>query len=50
MSKEEAAEVLSINGREVRITHPGKLYFSKETKVTKLDLVRSLSTPSGSLY
>src|SRR5580658_4399956 len=36
----EAAEVLSIEGREVRVTHPGKLYFSKQTKLSKLDLVR----------
>src|SRR3954465_4158651 len=36
----DTAEVLSIEGREVRITHPDKLYFSKEVRVTKLDLVR----------
>src|SRR5207247_2748193 len=29
-----------IDGRDVRITHPGKLYFSKQTKLSKLDLVR----------
>jgi bifunctional non-homologous end joining protein LigD len=29
VSKEEAAEVLSIEGREVRVTHPDKLYFSR---------------------
>ncbi len=40
MSKDEAAEVLSIEGREVRVTHPSKLYFSRETSLTKLDLVR----------
>jgi bifunctional non-homologous end joining protein LigD len=40
MSKEEAAEVLSIDGREVRVTHPSKLYFSKQVQLTKLDLVR----------
>jgi bifunctional non-homologous end joining protein LigD len=40
VGNEEAAELLSIEGREVRITHPGKLYFSKETKLSKLDLVR----------
>ena len=39
MSK-EAAEVLSIDGREVRITHPDKLYFSRQVKLSKLDLVR----------
>jgi DNA ligase D-like protein (predicted polymerase) len=40
VSKEEAAEVLSIEGREVRVTHPDKLYFSRQTKLSKLDLVR----------
>ncbi|MGB6903841.1 MAG: non-homologous end-joining DNA ligase [Acidobacteriaceae bacterium] len=35
-----AVEQLTIEGREVRITHPEKLYFSRETKLTKLDLVR----------
>ncbi len=40
MAKAEASELLSINGREVRITHPDKLYFSKQAQVTKLDLVR----------
>ena len=38
--KEEAAESLTIDGREVRITHPDKLYFSRQTKLSKLDLVR----------
>ena len=38
--KEEASEVLSIEGREVRVTHPDKLYFSKQAKLSKLDLVR----------
>ena len=40
MAKHEAAEVLTIEGREVRVTHPDKLYFSLQTKVSKLDLVR----------
>ncbi len=40
MKSEDAAEILSIDGREVRVTHPDRLYFSKETKLTKLDLVR----------
>ncbi len=34
MAKKEAAEVLSINGREVRITNPDKLYFSRDVKLT----------------
>lgn len=40
MSKDEAVEILSIDGREVRVTHPDKLYFSKEIRLTKLDIVR----------
>ena len=40
MSAEETAEILSIDGHQVRITHPEKLYFSKQVKVSKLDLVR----------
>src|SRR6202142_1953301 len=50
VSKEEAAEVLSIEGREVRVTHPEKLYFSRQTKLSKLDLVRYyLSVAPGAL-
>jgi bifunctional non-homologous end joining protein LigD len=50
VSKEEAAETLSIAGREVRITHPEKLYFSRQVKLTKLDLVRYyLSVAPGAL-
>jgi len=40
MSKDEAAELLSVDGHEVRITHPHKPYFSKQTKLSKLDIVR----------
>jgi bifunctional non-homologous end joining protein LigD len=40
VSREEPAEVLEVNGREVRITHPRKPYFSKQAKLTKLDIVR----------
>jgi bifunctional non-homologous end joining protein LigD len=36
----EEAEPLLINGHEVRVTHPHKPYFSKEAKLSKLDLVR----------
>jgi bifunctional non-homologous end joining protein LigD len=50
VSKEEAVEVLSIAGREVRVTHPDKLYFSKQAKLSKLDLVRYyLSIAPGAL-
>src|SRR3954465_345778 len=40
MPREEAAEVLTIDGREVRITHPEKLYFSREVNLTKLEIVQ----------
>jgi bifunctional non-homologous end joining protein LigD len=44
------AEVLLIEGREVRVTHPDKPYFTKQTKLTKLDLVRYyLSVARGAL-
>jgi DNA ligase D-like protein (predicted polymerase) len=46
----ETAEVLSIGGREVRVTHPDKLYFSRQTQLSKLDLVRYyLSVAPGAL-
>jgi len=46
----DEAEILSIDGREVRVTHPEKLYFSKQVKVSKLDLVRYyLSVAPGAL-
>jgi bifunctional non-homologous end joining protein LigD len=40
VAKEEAAEVLTVDGREVRVTHPGKPYFSRQVQLTKLDVVR----------
>ena len=47
---EDEAEVLSIEGRQVRVTHPDKLYFTKQTKLSKLDLVRYyLSIAPGAL-
>src|SRR5205823_5146502 len=48
--KDDTAEVLSIEGREIRVTHPDKPYFSKQTKLSKLDLVRYyLSVAPGAL-
>ena len=42
--------MLSIDGREVRVTHPDKLYFSKQAKLSKLDIVRYyLSIAPGAL-
>jgi DNA ligase D-like protein (predicted polymerase) len=40
VTKEEDAESLEVGGREVRVTHPGKLYFTKQARLSKLDLVR----------
>ena len=49
MAKEPAGEVLLVDGRQVRITHPDKLYFS-QARVSKLDLVRYyLSVAPGAL-
>ena len=49
-SSKEQIEVLSIDGREVRVTHPDKPYFSLETKLSKLELVRYyLSIAPGAL-
>src|SRR6202050_4826517 len=50
VAKEEAAEVLLVEGREVRVSNPSKPYFSKETKLSKLELVRYyLSVAGGAL-
>ena len=50
MARDEQVEVLSIDGREVRVTHPGKLYFSKQVRLSKLDIVRYyLSVAAGAL-
>ncbi len=40
MGKDEAVETLSIEGREIRVTHPDKLYYSKQIQLSKLDIVR----------
>jgi bifunctional non-homologous end joining protein LigD len=50
MKKAEDAELLEIEGREVRVSHPEKLYFSMQTKLSKLDLVLYyLSVARGAL-
>ncbi|HEY6215183.1 MAG TPA: DNA polymerase domain-containing protein, partial [Pyrinomonadaceae bacterium] len=49
-SAKEQVEVLSIDGREVRVTNPDKPYFSLERKLSKLELVRYyLSIAPGAL-
>src|SRR5450432_2389541 len=48
--KVDKAEILTLAGREVRVTHPDKPYFSREAKLSKLDLVRYyLSVAEGAL-
>ena len=50
MPKSDDAESLTVDGHEVRISHPQKLYFSREVQLTKLDLVRYfLSVAQGAL-
>jgi DNA ligase D-like protein (predicted polymerase) len=50
VSREETPEAISFGDREVRITHPSKLYFSRGVQLTKLDLVRYyLSVAEGAL-
>src|SRR5438067_5999486 len=47
---EDEAELIAVEGRQVRVTHPEKLYFSRQTKLSKLDLVRYyLSISPGAL-
>ncbi len=50
MAKKDTAEVLSINGREVRVTNPDKQYFSRDVKLSKLDIVKYyLSVADGAV-
>lgn len=37
---DDKAEILSLDGHDVRVSNPDKLYFSKQIKITKLELVR----------
>jgi bifunctional non-homologous end joining protein LigD len=50
VGKEQTGEILSIGGREVRVSHPDKLYFSKELKLSKLQILNYyLSVAPGAL-
>lgn len=40
MAKADTAEVLTVEGREIRITNPDKPYFSRDVKLSKLEVVR----------
>ena len=50
MPKPDNAELLTIDGHQVRISNPDKLYFSQAVQLTKLDLVKYfLSVAPGAL-
>jgi DNA ligase D-like protein (predicted polymerase) len=50
MSKTSQPSLLVLDGREVPITHPDKSYFSRQVKLTKLDIVRYfLAVAAGAL-
>jgi len=50
MAKKDAAQILSIDGREVRISNPDKPYFSRDVKLSKLDVVKYyLSVADGAV-
>jgi DNA ligase D-like protein (predicted polymerase) len=50
VAKEPAAAVIAVDGREVRVTNPDKAYFTRDVRLTKLDLVRYyLSVAPGAL-
>ena len=47
MPKKETAQILSIEGREVRISNPDKPYFSRDVKLSKLDVVQYYLSVAG---
>ena len=50
MAKPDDAAVLEIDGHAVRVSNPGKLYFSREVQLSKLELVQYyLSVAPGAL-
>src|SRR5690242_12933947 len=50
MAKKQEAELLKIDGREVQVTNPDKLYFSRDVKLTKLEVVQYyLSVAEGAV-
>ncbi len=40
MTKQPSSETLLIDGREVRVTHPQKPYFTRQIRLSKIDIVR----------
>jgi len=50
VAAKDAAETLTLDGREVRVSNPDKLYFSRGVQLTKLELVQYfLSVASGAI-
>jgi DNA ligase D-like protein (predicted polymerase) len=50
VAAKDNAETLTVGGREVRVTNPDKPYFSRDVKLTKLDVVRYyLSVADGAV-
>jgi DNA ligase D-like protein (predicted polymerase) len=50
MAKDETATVVSVEGRDVRITNPEKPYFSRGVRLSKLDVVQYyLSVAAGAV-
>src|SRR5687768_3148613 len=48
--KKDAAVVLSIDGRDVQVTNPDKPYFSRDVKLSKLDIVNYyMAVASGAI-
>jgi bifunctional non-homologous end joining protein LigD len=47
VSKEEPPHILSVAGQEVSVSHPSKLYFSRQTRLTKLELVEYYLAVAG---
>ncbi len=39
MAKKDTAEILTIDGREVRVSNPDKPYFTRDVKLSKLEIV-----------
>ena len=50
MAKKDDAEILTLNGRDVRVSNPNKPYYTREAKLSKLDVVKYyLSVAEGAL-
>jgi DNA ligase D-like protein (predicted polymerase) len=50
VAKTPEAEILTVDGQDVRVSSPSKLYFSRQVQLTKLDIVKYfLSIAPGAL-